>query len=75
MPQHLWHEINVASGRIRVCEVCDARQITGAPPLDWPEISPICPGDDDAPQARGRRPNAPTGGASPVAVVRTLEPA
>jgi len=73
MAQHLWHEVRIGIGRIRVCEVCDARQITGEPPMEWPRISPICPGDpDDAPPRVTRhRPLAPAGGTR----VRELEPA
>lgn len=56
MPQHLWHVFSTTRMRIRVCEVCDARQATvaDAPPT-WPSVSTICPGDNDADGARGRR--------------------
>jgi hypothetical protein len=75
MPQHLWHEAKLGFGRIRVCESCEARQITGDPPAEWPRVSPICPGDpDDAPpRVTRRKPLAPAGGAS--LRQRELEPA
>jgi hypothetical protein len=42
MPQHLWRD----RARRRVCEVCNARQTWT--PQGWkPEVSSICPGDDD----------------------------
>ncbi|HUB48364.1 MAG TPA: hypothetical protein VMB73_25590 [Acetobacteraceae bacterium] len=71
MAQHLWHEVKGSDWRIRVCEVCDARQITCH--SEWPRISPICPGDpDDAPpRVTRRRPLAPAGG-TPLRV-RELE--
>lgn len=71
MPRHLWREASFSFGRIRLCEACDVRQITGDPPMDWPRISPICPGDpDDAPpRVTRRRPLAPAGGAPPVRVL------
>lgn len=73
MAQHLWHERAGTHWRLRLCEVCDARQITGHPPMDWPRIDPICPGDpDDTPRrASRRRPLAPAGGG----LTRELEPA
>ena len=76
MPQHLWREVHGSDWRIRVCEACEARQLTGHPPYEWPHISPICPGDpDDSPRgASRRRPLAPAGGAPPVRI-RELEPA
>ena len=63
MAQHLWREGRVTFGRIRVCDACDARQITGDPPMEWPRISPICPGDDHDGGRRviRRRPEAPSG--------------
>jgi hypothetical protein len=42
MPQHLWRD----RARARGCEVCTARQTWT--PQGWkPEISSICPGDDE----------------------------
>ncbi len=58
MPQHLWRAFSTQHVRIRVCEVCDAREITveGDP---WQTVSTICPGDDDDDGARGRRRKPP----------------
>ena len=64
MPQHLWCETE----RFRVCEVCDVRQVLRKK-LEWlPEVSTICPGDQDEDGEGGsrRRPNAPAGPATRV---------
>lgn len=64
MPQHLWHVVRTEHWRIRVCEVCEARQITGGDPAPvWPQVSLICPGDpeDGGRRARRRPPIAPAG--------------
>ena len=60
MAQHLWCVFSTTRMRIRVCEVCDARQATvaDAPPT-WPPVSTIYPGDNDDDGARGRRRKRP----------------
>jgi hypothetical protein len=70
MPQHLWHVVRAEHWRIRVCEGCDARQITGNDPQSaWPPVvSTICPGDPDGGGRRANRgrPVAPAGAAQPA---------
>lgn len=54
MPQHLWH----GTPSFRLCEVCEAVQT--ARRGKWlPSIGPICQGDPDDGNNRGRRARRP----------------
>jgi hypothetical protein len=57
MPQHLW----ITTPAFRRCEVCEARQTARG--REWrPEISLICPGDDDGRRRPMRRIDRPLAG-------------